>query len=191
MKGQGEIENADRLEKAGFVTAAEAEREKGLARIKDLEVANIHARSQAAAAARPTDLMNIYKVQLANLVKQTNGDPNDPALQKQAMDQATSVYGMTGAKVAATESGKATEAIKNDPDIGQKGVLTQQLKILKLKKDPSESEKAKIADLEGQIEDKKAVLRSRIERTQSQPTADNTSKVPRRRFNAAGEEISG
>ena len=191
MKGQGEIENADRLEKAGFVTAAEAEREKGLARLKDLEVANINASAHMAAAARPTDLMNIYKVQLANLVQQTGGNPNDPALQKQAMDQATSVYGMTGAKVAATESGKATEAIKNDPDIGQKGVLTQQLKILKLKKEPNEKEKAKIAELESQIEDKKAVLRSRIERTQNQPAADNAPKGPRMRFNAAGEQISG
>lgn len=191
MKGQAEIENADRLERLGFIKEANAEREKGLTRMKDLEVANINARAHMAAASRPTDLMNIYRVELANLVQQTNGNPNDPALQKKAMDQAAAVYGMTGAKVAAIESGKATEAIKNDPDIGQKGVLTQQLKILKLKKEPNEKEKAKIAELEGQIEDKKAVLRSRIERTQNQPTADNTPKAPRRRFNAAGEEISG
>ena len=191
MKGQAEIENADRLEKMGFIKEGNDEREKGLNRIKDIEVANIHARSAAATAARPTDLMNIYKVQLANLVQQTGGNPNDPMLQKQAMDQATSVYGMTGAKVAATESGKATEAIKNDPDIGQKGILTQQLKILKLKKEPNEKEKAKINELEGQIEDKKAILRSRIERSQNQPTADNAPKTPRMRFNAAGEQISG
>jgi hypothetical protein len=190
MKGQAEIANADRLEKMGFIKEGNEEREKGLNRIKDIEVANIHARSAAATAARPTDLMNIYKVQLANLVQQTGGNPNDPALQKQAMDQATSVYGMTGAKVAATESGKATEAIKNDPDIGQKGVLTQQLKILKLKKEPNEKEQKKINELENQIEDKKAVLRSRIERSQTQPTAE-APKGNRVRFNAAGEQISG
>ena len=189
MKGQGEIENADRLERMGFIKEANDEREKGLNRIKDLEVANIHARSAAATAARPTDLMNIYKVKLAALGQ--NENPNDPAVQNKAMTQAVAEYQMTGAKVAATESGKATEAIKNDPDIGQKGVLTQQLKILKLKKEPSEKEQKKINELENQIEDKKAVLRSRIERTQNQPAADNAPKTPRIRFNAAGQEING
>ena len=62
IDGQAEIKNADRLEKAGFVTAAETEREKGLGRLKDLEVANINARAHMATAGRPTDLMNIYKV---------------------------------------------------------------------------------------------------------------------------------
>ena len=193
MKGQAEIENADRLEKMGFIKEGNDEREKGLNRIKDLQVANINKeatlRAAATSAGRPTDLMNIYKVKLAALGKTEN--PNDPEVQNKAMTQAISEYQMTGPKVAAIEAGKATEAIKSDPEVGQKGTLTQQLKILELKKEPNEKEQAKIKDLKNQIEDKKAVLRSRIERTQNQPTADNTPKVPRRRFNAAGEEISG
>ena len=50
MKGQAEIENADRLEKLGFIKEGNLEREKGLERFKDLQVANINAASHAATA---------------------------------------------------------------------------------------------------------------------------------------------
>jgi hypothetical protein len=111
MKGQAEIENADRLEKAGFIKEGNAEREKGLNRIKDLEVANIHARATSAAAARPSDLDKTAKTIFDDLVAK-GANPKDPSVAAMARQKAIEMTGMMGAKTAISAEGKIDAAHK-------------------------------------------------------------------------------
>lgn len=111
MKGQAEIENADRLEKLGFVKEANAEREKGLNRIKDLEVANISARAHMASASRPSDLDKTAKTIFDDLVAK-GANPKDPATAAMARQKAIEITGMAGAKLGVNMESKIDAANK-------------------------------------------------------------------------------
>jgi hypothetical protein len=88
MKGQAEIENADRLEKMGFIKEGNEQREKGLNRIKDLEVANLNARTQMASANRSTDLDRDAQAYFNDLVANYGMDPKNPATMNLARQKA-------------------------------------------------------------------------------------------------------
>lgn len=145
MKGQAEIENADRLEKAGFVKAAEDEREKGLARLKDLKVANIHAAASAAAANRPTDLDRTTKAIFDDLVAK-GADPKNPATSAQARKQAIEMTGMSGARADVAAQQAITNALAKDKTLES---LNTQLLIADDKDKPAIQKQ--IADREAQI----------------------------------------
>ena len=111
MKGQAEIENADRLEKMGFIKEANAEREKGLNRIKDLQVANISARAHMASASRPSDLDKTAKTIFDDLVAK-GANPKDPAVAAMARQKAIEITGMAGAKLGVNMESKIDAANK-------------------------------------------------------------------------------
>ena len=110
-KGQAEIENADRLEKMGFIKEGNDEREKGLNRIKDLEVANIHARATSAAANRPSDLDKTAKAIFDDLVAK-GANPKDPSTTAIARQKAIEMTGMSGAKLGVNMESKIDAAHK-------------------------------------------------------------------------------
>jgi hypothetical protein len=111
MKGQAEIENADRLEKAGFIKEANIEREKGLNRIKDLQVANISAKAQLASASRPSDLDKTTTAEFNALVA-SGANPKDPSTMQRARSIAIEKTGMAGAKLGVNMESKIDAANK-------------------------------------------------------------------------------
>jgi hypothetical protein len=173
MKGQADLVQADRLESLGLAKEAGALREKQLDREKALDVANIQARATMASANRPTDLDKTTKAEFDALVAQ-GADPKSPLTMQKARKSAIEITGLALPKLQATESAAVTNAITKDPEIGEKGTLTQELKILKLKKDTPEN-KAKIEELEDKIEARRATITNQIRRQETRAPAPSAA----------------
>jgi hypothetical protein len=111
MKGQAEIENADRLEKAGFIKEGNAERDKGLNRIKDIQVAEMHKQATLGAASRPSDLDKTTTAEFNALVA-SGANPKDPATMQRARSIAIEKTGMAGANLGVNMESKIDAANK-------------------------------------------------------------------------------
>lgn len=169
MKAQADLDQADRLEALGLSKEANALRKDAEANKRALEVAQISANAHLAAAnasaGRATDLDKTTDLFLQDML--AKGMPDNAATKAAARQKAIEATGLALRKVEATESTALTNAIAKDPEIGEKGALTQQLKILKLKKNPSEAEQTKIDDIEDQIAAKRAAITNRVTRQES------------------------
>jgi hypothetical protein len=167
MKSQADLANADRLEALGLSKEANALRKDAETNKRALEVAKMQTDATLKAAgmnaARATDLDKTTDSILA--AKIAAGAPDNPATRAAARKEAIETTGLALLKVGATENVALANAISKDPQIGEKGTLTSQLKLLNLKKNPSADEKTKIADLEDQIAGRKAQLENQIKRS--------------------------
>jgi hypothetical protein len=172
MKGQADLANADRLEALGLNKEANALRKDAETNKRALEVAKMQTEATLKAAGmnagRATDLDKTTDSILA--AKIAAGAPDNPATRAAARKEAIETTGLALLKVGATENVALANAISKDPQIGEKGTLTSQLKLLNLKKNPSADEKTKIADLEDQIAGRKAQLENQIKRSSQAPT---------------------
>jgi hypothetical protein len=92
MKGQADLEQADRLEKLGLVDKANALRDKyddrAAAYKRTMDAANIQAEASRANANRATDLDRDAEAYFNDLVKNQSMDPNDPATMRIARQKA-------------------------------------------------------------------------------------------------------
>ena len=180
MKGQADLANADRLEALGLNKEATALREKQLDREKALEVAKMQTdatiKAAGMSAGRATDLDKTTETILA--AKIAAGAPDNAATRAASRKEAIETTGLALLKVGATENVALANAISKDPQIGEKGTLTSQLKLLNLKKNPSDDEKAKIADLEDSIAGRKAQLENQIKRSTQAPAPGNNVVPP-------------
>lgn len=183
MKAQADLAQADRLEALGLGKEANELRKNAEANQRALDVANISARAHIAAANaganRPTDAdKRIDAFRQAIIAKlppeQRAAAEKDPLITEQATKQYFQESGLALRKVEATENAAVTNAIAKDPQIGDKGTLTSQLKILQLKKNPTPEEQAKIDSIEDDIAARKATITNRITRQESKQPATPT-----------------
>ena len=170
MKGQSDLENADRLEALGLNKEASTLREKDLDRKKALEVAKMQTdatiRAAQTHAGRKTDLDTTTESILQS--KLASGAPDNAATRAAARKEAIELTGLSLLKVGATENTALSKAISDSPLIGEKGTLTSQLKLLNMKSKPSDADKEKIAKLEDDIEAERGRLTSQIKRSSAQ-----------------------
>jgi hypothetical protein len=173
IKGQNDLENADRLDALGFNKEASALRKDAEANKRALEIAKMQTEAQLKAAgmnaSRLTDLDKTTDSILA--AKIASGAPDNAATRAAARKEAIETTGLALLKVGATENAALATAISKDPQIGEKGTLTSQLKLLQLKKNPTDAEKTKIDDLEDQIAGRRAQLENQIKRSSQQTPA--------------------
>jgi hypothetical protein len=129
-------------------------------------------------ASRLTDLDrttdSVYAKMIAPKEQGGLGLPANAATKAAARKEAIETTGLALLKVGATENAALATAISKDPQIGEKGTLTSQLKLLQLKKNPSDAEKIKIDDLEDQIAGRRAQLENQIKRSTAKPPAPET-----------------
>jgi hypothetical protein len=182
IKSQNDLENADRLEALGLHKDASALRKDAEANKRALEIAKINADANLKAAGinagRATDLdrttNSVYARMIAPKEQGGLGLPANAATKAAARKEAIETTGLALLKVGATENAALATAISKDPQIGEKGTLTSQLKLLQLKKNPSDAEKTKIDDLEDQIAGRRAQLENQIKRSTAKPPAPET-----------------
>jgi hypothetical protein len=182
MKGQSDLENADRLEALGLHKDASALRKDAEANKRALDIAKINAEANLKAAginaSRSTDLDrttdSVYARMTAPKEQGGLGLPANAATKAAARKEAIETTGLALLKVGATENAALATAISKDPQIGEKGTLTSQLKLLQLKKNPTDTEKTKIDDLEDQIAGRRAQLENQIKRSTAKPPAPET-----------------
>jgi hypothetical protein len=186
MKGQADLEQADRLEALGLNKEASALRKEDQANKRALDIATMQTEAQLKAAgmnaSRATDLDKTTSSELARLTAPVSeggaGMPNNATTKALARQKAIEMTGLNLRKVEATENTAVTNAIAKSDLIGDKGTLTGQLKLLQLKKNPSNDEKAKIDDLEDKIAAEKAAITNRIQRQESRQPAPATATTP-------------
>lgn len=121
-------------------------------------------------ANRETDLDRTTAAILA--AKIANGAPDNAATRAAARTEALAATGFTGQKVATQQEQAVTTAL--DKDEGLKS-LNGQLGLLQMKRNPSEADKVKMADLQDKIVQREALIRSRVLR---QPQAAAPSAAP-------------
>jgi hypothetical protein len=180
-KGEQELYGRERADRLAILTGTDKEREQALKNIAERNKARITNNQ------RTTDLMQVFNVELAALGAQKK-DINDPAVRKTAMDNAQRVFGGRGPAQETKDLAALTNAIRTDKDIGEKGVLTEQLKRLKIQippKDPkklAEYNKA-IDDLENKIANQELILERRFlnrQRTSSEAPINVDNLPPKR-----------
>lgn len=179
IKGQSDLENADRLDALGLNKEASALRKDAETNKRALEIAKMQTEAQIKAAgmnaSRLTDLDkttdSVYAKMIAPKEQGGLGLPANAATKAAARKEAIETTGLALLKVGATENAALATAISKDPQIGEKGTLTSQLKLLQLKKNPTDAEKTKIDDLEDQIAGRRAQLENQIKRSSQQTPA--------------------
>jgi hypothetical protein len=159
-KGEQELYGRERADRLAILTGTDKERDQALKNIAERNKARITNNQ------RTTDLMQVFNVELAALGKE-NKDINDPAVKKEAMDRAQRVFGGRGAAQETKDLAAFSNAKKVDEQIGEKGTLTRELNILKLKPVPKDPEKLKahnkaIDDLEDKIAQREVILERRF-----------------------------
>jgi hypothetical protein len=158
-KGEQELYGRERADRLAILTGTDKEREQALKNIAERNKARITNQQ------RTTDLMQLFNIELAALGKEGK-DINDPAVRKTAMSAAVQSQGGRGAAQETRDLAAFTAGKDKDDQIGVKGVLTEELKRLKLQKprDPkklAEHNKA-IEDLEDKIAQREVILERRF-----------------------------
>jgi hypothetical protein len=158
-KGEQTLYGQERADKLAILTGTDKERDQALKNIAERNKAKITNQQ------RTTDLMQVFGVELAALGKEGK-DVNDPAVRKTAMDKAQKIFGGRGYAQETRDLAAFTAAKDKDDQIGVKGVLTEELKRLKLQK-PRDPEKLKahnkaIEDLEDKIAQREVILERRF-----------------------------
>jgi len=182
IRSQNELEQADRLDALGLNKEASALRKDAEANKRALDIAKMQTDAQLKAAgmnaSRLTDLDrttdSVYARMIAPKEQGGLGLPANAATKAAARKEAIETTGLALLKVGATENAALATAISKDPQIGEKGTLTSQLKLLQLKKNPTDTEKTKIDDLEDQIAGRRAQLENQIKRSTAKPPAPET-----------------
>lgn len=178
-KGEQELYGKERADRLAILTGTDKEREQALKNIVDRDKARITNQQ------RTTDLMQLFNVELAALGAEKK-DITDPAVRKIAMDRAVQSQGGRGLAQETKDLTAFSNAKKIDEQIGEKGVLTKELNMLKLKTPPKDPEKLKahnkaIEDLEDKIANRELILERRFLKRQqstSETPVVNVDKLP-------------
>jgi hypothetical protein len=165
-KGEQTLYGQERADKMAVLTGTDKQREQALKNIAERDKAKITNQQ------RTTDLMQVFGVELAALGKEGK-DTTNPAVRKTAMDNAQKIFGGRGAAQETRDQTAFENAKKIDTQVGEKGILTGELKRLKIQsvpKDPEKLAKYKqaIEDLEDKIANREVILeRKHLKRQQT------------------------
>jgi hypothetical protein len=159
-KGEQDVYGRERADRLAILTGTDKEREQALKNIADRDKAKITNQQ------RTTDLMQLFNVELMAL-KEEGKDITNPLVRKDAMNRAVQSQGGRGLAQETKDLTAFSNAKKIDEQIGEKGVLTKELNMLKLKTPPKDPEKLKahnkaIEDLEDKIANRELVLERRF-----------------------------
>jgi hypothetical protein len=159
-KGEQELYGKERADRLAILTGTDKEREQALKNIADRDKAKITNQQ------RTTDLMQLFNVELMAL-KEEGKDITNPLVRKDAMNRAVQSQGGRGLAQETKDLTAFSNAKKIDEQIGEKGILTKELNMLKLKTPPKDPEKLKahnkaIDDLEDKIANRELVLERRF-----------------------------
>jgi hypothetical protein len=154
-KGEQTLYGQERADKMAVLTGSDKQREQALKNIAERDKARI------TNTQRTTDLMQVFDVELKAL-KDEGKDPTNATVRKTAMDRAIKSQGGRGAAQETRDLTAFENAKKIDTQIGEKGILTEELKRLKIQKpkDPEKLAKHKqaIEDLEDRIANRELIL---------------------------------
>ena len=159
-KGEQDVYGRERADRLAILTGTDKEREQALKNIADRDKARITNQQ------RTTDLMQLFNVELMAL-KEEGKDITNPLVRKDAMNRAVQSQGGRGLAQETKDLTAFSNAKKIDEQIGEKGVLTKELNMLKIKTPPKDPEKLKahnkaIEDLEDKIANRELVLERRF-----------------------------
>jgi hypothetical protein len=180
-KGEQGLYGQERADRMAILTGTGKEREQALKNIAERNKARITNQQ------RTTDLMQLFNIELAALGKEGK-NINDPAVRKTAMSAAVQSQGGRGAAQETKDLAALTNAIKADKDIGEKGVLTEQLKRLKVQVPPKDPKKLAeynkaVDDLENKIANQELILERRFlnrQRTSSEAPINVDNLPPKK-----------
>jgi len=188
MKGQNDLENADRLEALGLNKEASALRKDAETNKRAFDIARMQTDATLKAAGmnagRATDAdKRIETFRQALIARLPEADraaaQKDPLIAEQATQKYFQEQGLALSKVNVQENAQLLKDIATDPNIGEKGALTKSLSLLQLQynqtKNPEKQKelKAKIDEVNDDIAAERIKIQNRFERKNAQPPANN------------------